>query len=81
MFHRILEAGNILLHSYEAMGRFEDAPRLFSDPPFWTMRVDGGLVLIGVDPVLSPLRGHPRYDALVRRAGLPTASGARTTST
>ena len=137
------EAGNILIASYEAMGRFEEAAHLFSEQPFWTLRLDGdqllaayrthgpegywrkrvelmeaagttapvqfafaisycqmgepdramdylermidahvgGVVFIGIDPVLSQLRGHPRYDALVKRAGLPMVSGARTTST
>ena len=137
------EAGNVLIASYEAMGRFEDAAQLLSQQPFWTMRLDGGalleayrtggreaywrrrlalmeaaapaapvyfafaiahcqlgqreqaidylermvdahlggVVFIGIDPVLSQLQGHPRYDALVRRAGLPTVSAARTTST
>ena len=137
------EAGNILIASYELMGRFEDAARLFSEQAFWTMRLDaaqlleayrtgggqgywrkrlelmeaarpsapvhfafaiahcqlgeperaidylermvdahlGGVVFIGIDPVLCRLRGHPRYDAVVSRAGLPTVSAARTAST
>ena len=137
------EAGNVLIASYEAMGRFEDAAQLLSQQPFWTMRLDGGalleayrtggreaywrrrlalmeaaapaapvyfafaiahcqlgqrqqaidylekmvdahlggVVFIGIDPVLSQLSGEPRYDALVKRAGLPTVSAARTTST
>ena len=41
----------------------------------------GGTVFIGVDPTLSTLKGHPRYDALVKRAGLPTVSAKRTVST
>lgn len=44
----------------------------------------GGAVFIGVDPVLSMLRGLPRYDGLVKRVGVPlprTASAPHTTST
>jgi pentatricopeptide repeat protein len=41
----------------------------------------GAVVFIGVDPTLSTLKGHPRYDALVKRAGLPTVSARRTVST
>ena len=41
----------------------------------------GGVVFIGVDPTLSKLKGHPRYDAVVTRAGLPTVSAPRTVST
>jgi serine/threonine-protein kinase len=37
----------------------------------------GGAVFVGVDAVLSTLAGHPRYDALLRRVGAPTASAAR----
>lgn len=31
----------------------------------------GGSVFIGVDPVLTRMRGMPRYDAVVRRVGAP----------
>ena len=31
----------------------------------------GGVVFLGVDPALSRLRGMPRYDALLARAGVP----------
>jgi hypothetical protein len=41
----------------------------------------GGVVFIGIDPVLSALKGNPRYDALVKRVGLPTVSAPRTVST
>jgi len=32
---------------------------------------DGGLVLVKADPLLQPLRGDPRYSALVRKMNLP----------
>jgi TolB-like protein/DNA-binding winged helix-turn-helix (wHTH) protein/Flp pilus assembly protein TadD len=35
---------------------------------------DGWLLLLNVDPRLSPLRSDPRFRSLVRRAGLPAAS-------
>jgi serine/threonine protein kinase/Tfp pilus assembly protein PilF len=41
----------------------------------------GGVVFIGVDRVLSGLKGNPRYDALILRAGLPTALAPHTAST
>ncbi len=31
----------------------------------------GGSVFIAVDPVLTSLRGHPRYEALIKRVGVP----------
>ena len=37
----------------------------------WSKHHVGGSVFIGVDPVLSRLRGIPRYDAIVRRVGAP----------
>jgi hypothetical protein len=137
------EAGNVVLGSYEALGRFEDAARIASEQPCWGLPLDGsqllaayreggpqaywrkrlelmeaiggppqvfygyaivhcelgnpdraidylermvdenvgGTVFIGVDPTLATLKGHPRYDALVKRAGLPTVSAKRTVST
>jgi hypothetical protein len=40
----------------------------------------GGTVFLGVDPCLRPLHGHPRYEALATRVGIPrrTASAPRT---
>jgi eukaryotic-like serine/threonine-protein kinase len=42
----------------------------------------GATVFLGVDPCLRPLHGHPRYEALVTRVGIPrhTASTPRTAS-
>lgn len=31
----------------------------------------GVAVFLGVDPFLAPLRGHPRYEALIARIGIP----------
>ena len=133
------EAGNILIGSYELIGRFEDAARLVSDQRSWGMRLDGtalleayhkdgadgywrtrlaqmeasepivpamyfgfaichvklgqtdeavrrleamvdhhvgGAVFIGVDPTLRELRGHARYEALLKRVGSPMAAPA-----
>jgi serine/threonine protein kinase/tetratricopeptide (TPR) repeat protein len=134
------EAGNVILSSYESLGRFEDAARIASEQLCWGLTLDGaqllaayreagrqgywrkrlelmeaaegpppvfygyaiahcelgnpdraidylermveakvgGVVFIGVDPTLSKLKGHPRYDALVKRVGLPTVSAPRT---
>ncbi len=41
----------------------------------------GGVVFVGVDRILSGLAGKARYDALVKRAGLPTVSARRTALT
>jgi eukaryotic-like serine/threonine-protein kinase len=38
----------------------------------------GGCVFIGTDPCISHLRGNPRYEALLRRVGSPTAKGFST---
>jgi tetratricopeptide (TPR) repeat protein len=137
------EAGNVLVSSYEGLGRYEDAARIASEQLCWGLPLDGSqllaayrekgrdgywrkrlelmeaangpppvffgyavahcelgnpdraidylermveahvgaVVFIGVDPTLSTLKGHPRYDALVKRAGLPTVSARRTVST
>jgi eukaryotic-like serine/threonine-protein kinase len=140
------EAGNILISSYEALGRLEEAATLMTTQPAWGIPIDGGALLealraggpqaywearrrlietspaadtpavefplmlvharqgnleqalhhaermveahvggavfLGVDPCLRPLHGHPRYEALVRRVGIPrhTASAPRTAS-
>ena len=139
------EASNILLNSYEALGRFEDAARICgtrgcfgvkSDPEvlleayrsrgaegYWRQRLEllasappqpggllnyafavvhshlgeydrafdrlerlvnekaGGAVFLGTDPCLQKLRGEPRFDALLKRVGAPTASAPHTVST
>jgi serine/threonine protein kinase len=41
----------------------------------------GVVVFIAVDPCLQGLRGNPRYEALVRRVGVPTVSTPHTVST
>jgi eukaryotic-like serine/threonine-protein kinase len=137
------EAGNILIGSYELIGRFEDAARLASEQRCWGMRIDGtalleayqkggadaywrerlaqmeaseilvpatyfafaichvhleqidealgrldrmvdahvgGAVFIGVDPTLRQLRGHERYEAILRKVGSPMASTPHTAS-
>ena len=33
----------------------------------------GWMLYLNVNPLLDPLRGHPRFEALVRRMGIPTA--------
>jgi hypothetical protein len=42
----------------------------------------GGTVFLGVDPCLRPLHTHPRYEALLKRVGIPprTAAARRTAS-
>jgi tetratricopeptide (TPR) repeat protein len=39
------EAGNVLIGSYELIGRFEDAARLISEQRCWGMRLDGAALL------------------------------------
>ncbi len=142
------EAGNMLIISYEYLGRFEQSADLIARQRCWGMEFDGealraafraggataywrtrlamleaavpaaggavhypaavvsvhlgdtkaaikhlqrmvderlaGTVFIAVDPSLRLLRGDPRYDALVKRVGVPlprTASAPHTTST
>ena len=137
------EAGNVLVTSYDALGRHEDAARIIAQQPFFGMSLDaeqlssalrnggpraywqkrlelmdragagphlyfgygiihrvlgnnekaieylermveahvGGVVFIGIDPVLSGLKGTPRYDGLVRRVGLPMVLAPHTAST
>ena len=68
------EAGNVLISSYEALDHVER----MADEHI------GGCVFLGVDPNLSSLRGHPRYEAVLSRVGVApprTASAAHTTST
>ncbi|HJR61658.1 MAG TPA: protein kinase [Vicinamibacterales bacterium] len=128
------EAGNILITTYEALGKFEEAAaqigrqrcwglsldgegllaayRQGGEAAYWRERVTqmqrqagmppavsfafaivhvqlgefdqaldhiqlmvdhhvGGSVFVGIDPVLTRLRGMPRYDALVKRVGIP----------
>jgi pentatricopeptide repeat protein len=50
------EAGNILISSYEALGRFEEASRLFREQSCWGVRIDG-------DQLIAALRegGEPAY--------------------
>jgi eukaryotic-like serine/threonine-protein kinase len=140
------EAGNLLISSYEALGRLDEAAKLMSKQRAWGLQIDGaalldalqtggpdaywearhrlvkasaatgapeaefplmlvcahqgrfeealdhaermveahvgGTVFLGVDPFLRPLHGHPRYEALISRVGIPrrTASGPRTAS-
>jgi serine/threonine protein kinase len=40
----------------------------------------GAVAFIGIDPVIGTLRGTPRFDALLKRAGVPMVSAVRTTS-
>ena len=138
------EAGNVLVASYELMGRFEQAAALISEQPYFGVSLDGSqllaayreggesaywrkrlelleaqegtspmvafplaivhclmgnrdrsidylermvdanvgaVVFIGIDPVVGSLRGNPRFDALLTRAGVPKVSVARTAST
>ncbi len=129
------EAGNILIVSYEHLGRFDQAADLIAHQRCWGLPLDGetlrtafqsggataywrarlamleaatptaggailypaavcsaqlgdtagaityvermieervgGVVFIGVDPCLRTLRGEPRYDALIKRVGIP----------
>jgi pentatricopeptide repeat protein len=39
------EAGNILISSYEALGRFEEAVGLFREQSSWGVRIDGDQLL------------------------------------
>jgi TolB-like protein len=137
------EAGNVLITSYDSLGRHEDAARIISQQPCFGLRLDGqqllaalaeggpraywqkrlelmdragagphlyfayaivhrllgndetaidylermldahvgGVVFIGVDRILAGLKGNARYEALIQRAGLPTALAPHTTST
>ena len=128
------EAGNVLINTYEALGRFPEAAEQISRQRCWGLTLNGpvlletyerggataywrtrlaqmeaqgdprpalsfafaithtyleefdraidhlermvanhvgGSVFIGVDPVLTRMRGMPRYDEIVRRVGAP----------
>ena len=142
------EAGNVLISSYEALGRYEEAAAIVAQQRCWGIQFDGealaaawreggadaywrarlamleelgpeapaavhfaravachhlgdrdgairqgarmveahvgGCVFIAVDPCLAALAGDPRYEALIRRVGVPlqrTASAPHTVST
>jgi serine/threonine protein kinase len=142
------EAGNVLISSYEALGKFEEAAAVIAQQRCWGLACDGhalaeafrrggaqeywrkrlellelvseaappvihfakavvhyrlgeveealhhvermadehtgGCVFLGVDPCLSSLRGHPRYEAVLSRVGVAPprmASAAHTVST
>ena len=128
------DAGNLLISSYEALGRLDEAARLIAAQPAWGVPLDGvalgdalaaggpeaywqaklrlidaspmaetpladyprmlvhahqgnyelaldridrmvdarvgGCVFLAVDPFLTPLRGHPRYEAALKRLGV-----------
>jgi hypothetical protein len=55
-------------HGYVRLGEFDQAldhlERMVEDRA-------GGSVFLGIDAALSPLRGTPRYDALIKRIGAP----------
>jgi serine/threonine-protein kinase len=138
------EAGNLLMSSYESLGRFEEAAAIAQHQPCYGVRIDGsalldayrrggsegywrarlailesappqrpgmldygiavvhahlgetskaldrleklvdsqagGAVFIAVEPTLQTLRGNPRYEALINRVGVPTASAPHTAS-
>ena len=139
------EAGNVLIGSYEALGRYEEAAGLMREQACYGMNIDGrqllaalrdggpeaywrrrgelleqaeiiahpsrhfsaaigylhtgqidraidhldqmveahvgGAVFIAVDPTLRRLRGHERFEAVLRRVGTPMASAPHTAST
>jgi len=39
------EAGNVLMSSYEALGRYEEAAAIIAQQPCWGLRVDGAVLL------------------------------------
>lgn len=55
---------NLFVMAYTALGRFEDALDLLDKMA--DMRA-GSLVFLPGDPILAPLRVHPRFKALVER--------------
>jgi len=46
----------------------------------WINRADEARAVMipfaGIDPLLNPLRAEPRFEAIVRRVGLPESPGA-----
>ena len=54
----------ILIGLGDLEGAIDWTERAFEDRRGW-------LVYLGVNALLDPLRGHPRFDALVRRMHLP----------
>ncbi len=139
------EAGNVLIASYDALGRFEEAAAVIARQPCWGLTLNGhalaeafrrggpqeywrrrlelmelvaagappsihfaraivhshlgqvdealhqiermadehigGCVFLGVDPGLASLRDHPRYQAVLRRAGVALPRTASTPHT
>ncbi len=139
------EAGNVLISSYEDLGRFEEAAALIAQQRYWSLVLDGhalaeafrrdgpqgywrkrlelmgpvdadalpmvhfaravvqtnlggvdealryleraaeahvpGCVFFGVDPCLGSLAGHPRYEAVLKRVGVPPPQMASTAHT
>ena len=139
------EAGNVLITSYETLGKYDEAAALIGGQRYWGLAFDGralaeafqhggareywqkrlellelasasappiihfalavvhhhlgqveealhhvermaeehigGCVFLGVDPKLSSLRGHPRYEAVLSRVGVAPPRMASTTHT
>jgi serine/threonine protein kinase len=55
-------------HAHVRLGEFEQAIEHLER---MVEHRAGGSVFIGIDAALSPLRGNPRYDALIKRIGAP----------
>jgi serine/threonine protein kinase len=139
------EAGNVLISSYEELGRYEEAAAIIAQQRCWGLMLDGqalaeafrnggaqeywrqrlelidrvaadappsvffakavvqlhlgqvdealhhldrmveehvgGCVFLGVDPCISALAGHPRYESVLRRIGVDPARRASTPHT
>jgi len=58
----------ILIGLGDADGALDWMERAYDDRRGW-------MVYLNVNPILDPLRGHPRFAALVERMRLPTTSG------